>query len=299
MVKTKNIVKGFIALICVNGLILASEQTREREVSSLSQMLTMDPQTLTEGFGVETFFTAKKKPANTHELKIAKDAYNQAKKDLYEGEGEKALGLVGLSLYLGYPKIIDIIYTIGFRKNHFEGFSSKIEGEIQKRFLKICEENKIVGPYYLASLRSKYKEKWSENKLHLIGKTKPQQKIEAKSQGWLETIVQKVWSHPETVLPLKIEETVAPSEKEVRKRSRSQESTAAPHLKSRQRKVADAEKQPLLQAGEPEEFRISNSERQPSSTSVRQRKPASPTKQPLPATDETRGPLTSEAKKRN
>ncbi|AIK96342.1 hypothetical protein [Candidatus Odyssella acanthamoebae] len=293
MVKTKNIIKGFMVLVYASGVILAAERRSELDPNFLSQVLTIEPQTLTQQFKVKNFFIIQQQPTSTPEVELATKAFRIATTMLSENKGEEALGAVGLALYFGYSPVIDLIYHIGFGflGHYFKGIQPEIRKQIRQKFLEASAVRGITEAH-VEQLTAKYQKEWDENQ-------KTIKAIEAKPQGWLGTIVQKVWSRPETVLPLKIEETVASSEKEVRKRSRSQESTAAPHLKSRQRKVADAEKQPLLQAGEAEEFRISNSERQPSSTSVRQRKPASPTKQPLPATDETRGPLTSEAKKRN
>ncbi|AIK96346.1 hypothetical protein [Candidatus Odyssella acanthamoebae] len=284
MVKTRNFIKGFMALIYTSGVILAAEPQVERGSISFSQILTIEPETLNQMFSIESFFKDKKKPANTLEIQVAEDSYRMAKEGLYGNKGEKALGFVGISIYLGYPASVGLIHHLGFgfRGHDFEGIRPEIREQIRQKFLEASAAHGITKAHR-EQLTAEYRKEWDENQ-------KTIKAIAAKQQGWLGTIVQKVWSRPETV---------ASSEKEVRKRSRSQESTAAPHLKSRQRKVADAEKQPLLQAGEAEEFRISNSERQPSSTSVRQRKPASPTKQPLPATDETRGSLTSEAKKRN
>ncbi len=89
---------------------------------------------------------------------------------------------------------------------------------------------------------------------------------------------------------------MSPSEKEARKRTRSQE-TPQPYLKSRQRKVADDEHQPLLQAGETVEAINSVSEQQSLANSVRQRKPVSLASQPLSAGGKTQGFIISEAKK--
>jgi hypothetical protein len=291
MVKTRNFIKGFMAFIYTSGVILAAELPVERGPISLSQILTVEPETLNQMFGIETFFKDKKKPANTLEIQVAEDSYRMAKERLYGNKGEEALGFVGISIYLGYPASVGLIHHLGFgfRGHNFEGILPEIRKQIRQKFLDASAARGITEAH-LEQLTAEYRKEWDENQ-------KTIKSIEAKSHGWLETIVQKVWSRPETVLPLKIEETVASSEKEARKRSRSQESTAAPHLKSRQRKVADEEKQPLLQAGETEEFRISNSEQQPSSASVRQRKPISSKKQPLPAAGKTIESASTEPKK--
>ncbi|AIK96343.1 hypothetical protein [Candidatus Odyssella acanthamoebae] len=305
MVKTRNFIKGFMALIYASGVILAAEPQVEREPISLSQILTIEPETLNQMFGIETFFTDKKKPANIKELEIATEAYRVAMEGLLNKKGEGVLGAIGVSLYFGYPASVELIHHIGFGflGHNFEGIRPEIKKQIRQQFLEACTAHGITQAHE-KQLTAHYRNKWNENQ-KLIEAIEAEQK-KLRRWGPFSSLVLKAQEFlvaPEPISPVGGKQTVPSSEKDaqkdIRKRSRSQESTAAPYLKSRQRKVADAEKQPLLQAGETEEFRISNSEQQPSSTSVRQRKPASPTKQPLPATDETRGSLTSEAKKRN
>ncbi|AIK96345.1 hypothetical protein [Candidatus Odyssella acanthamoebae] len=303
MIRIKNIIKFFTILMCLSTTILSVERRSEADPTSPDQVLTIELKTLTPGFGLETFFRDKKEPNSTHERDLAEQAYWIAERMLCNKEGERALEYIGFSLYLGYPKIIDTIYTVGFKKNRYGNLSSILMQEVKDKFLEGCRRHGISSSPSKNLLQSKYQEAWDENQKTIEAIEAEQKKL--RRWGPFSSLVLKAQEFlvaPEPLSPVGGKQTVPSSEKDaqkdIRKRTRSQEAPP-PHLKSRQRKVADAEKQPLLQGGEPEESITLEPDLQHSSNSVRQRKPASPTKQPLPAGGKTVDSASIEAKKRN
>lgn len=229
MIRTKIIVKFFTMLICTSEAILATEQISEADPSSPSQVLTIELKTLTPEFGLKTFFRDKKRAANMHELKLAEQAYWIAERMLNNKEGEKTLTYVGYSLYLGYPKIINIIYDLGFRGYYYEGFSPTIKQEIKDKFLEACNMHGISSAPYLLPLRSKYEEAWEENK-HRIERIEAEQKQLERTRRWwtpsgfVGRMQHLLGSHEQAPF-FKLEETGAYSESEKgsKKRTRTKD----------------------------------------------------------------------------
>jgi hypothetical protein len=217
MIKTKNTIKNFITLIYTSALSLATDQQLKVDSLSFSQILAQEPEVLNKSFGVKTFFTYKK-PLNTSEIKVAEDAYQLVKQYLYANKGgEEALGLVGVSLYLGYPESINLIHHLGcgLQGHYFEGIRLEARQEIVNKFRKACKKEGISHSH-LRQLKSKYEATWNENKARIEQLEQAPQKSER--AWWYLNFFQKGHSSSKTVLPLEIKETVSASEKDSQKR---------------------------------------------------------------------------------